>query len=192
MENVKAQPRKHAGLIQFIKFGLVGASNTAISFIIYALVLIVFSSGFGIPEENMVAYFSASIISWLISVLNSYFWSNRFVFKQKEGEQRVWWKTLIKTYISYATTGLILANILLFVWNDVVHIGQYLGWLVDIVNKLGIDRDAEAIGAYCSTILNLIITIPLNFVINKFWAYKDKKTKKVEEKAEIAKDNGDK
>ena len=169
------ETRRQSGLIQFIKFGLVGASNTIISFAIYALVLFGFSSILRISEKEMVAYLSASVISWIISVLNAFFWSNKFVFKVKSGEQRVWWKTLIKTYISYAGTGLILANVLLYFWISVINIGQYLGWVVDLASKFGFERTPEEIGSYCSTIINLVITIPLNFIINKFWAYRDKK-----------------
>ena len=81
------ETRRQSGLIQFIKFGLVGASNTIISFAIYALVLFGFSSILKISEKEMVAYLSASVISWIISVLNAFFWSNKFVFKVKSGEQ---------------------------------------------------------------------------------------------------------
>ena len=130
------ETRRQSGLIQFIKFGLVAASNTIISFAIYALVLFGFSSILKISEKEMVAYLSASVISWIISVLNAFFWSNKFVFKVKSGEQRVWWKTLIKTYISYAGTGLILANVLLYFWISVINIGQYLGWVVEKLGRI--------------------------------------------------------
>ncbi len=165
------KPKINKSLKQLIMFGLVGLSNTILSFVIYSGVLFGVKQGFGINESDSRNYIVASVISWIISVSNAYYWSNRYVFKEEKGENRIWWKTLIKTYVSYAGTGLILANILLFLWNDVVHIGQYLGWLADIAAKLGVDITPDNLGSYCASLINLVITIPLNFIINKFWAY---------------------
>ena len=179
-EEIKTEKKGFAALLQFIKFGIVGLSNTAVATIVNATSLYLFYKLGGIPEDNMLSYWTSSIISFIISVLNAFYWSNRYVFKNKEGEQRVWWKVLIKTYISYAWTGLFLNNVLLWVWNDVVHIGQYFGWLADIVVKMGIPMDGDRIVSYIAVFLNMVITIPLNFIMNKFWAYKGKK-KEVQE-----------
>lgn len=173
----KAKKGLIATFWQFIKFGIVGVSNTAVAMLVNAISLYLFYKLGGIPESNKISYWTSSILSWLISVLNAFYWSNRYVFKNKEGEQRVWWKVLIKTYISYAWTGLILSNILIWVWNDVVHIGRYFGWLADLVQKFGIEMTGDRIVSYIAVFLNMMITIPMNFVINKFWAYKGKKKK---------------
>ena len=92
-------------------------------------------------------YTPANIIGFTVSVFNSYYWNNKYVFKDEGG--RVWWKTFIKTYISYAGTGIILSNILLYLWIDVLGISKVVAPLI-----------------------NLIITVPINFVVNKFWAYR--------------------
>lgn len=125
-------------LVQFIKFGLVGVTNTAISYGIYALVL--WLGGH---------YLLASILSFVISVAWSFLLNNRFVFRKEPGEARVWWKTLLKTYLAYGVTGLLLANVLLYCWIDVLGVNQYLAFL-----------------------LNLVITIPTNFLLNKLWAFR--------------------
>lgn len=125
-------------LLQFIKFGLVGLTNTALSYSIYALIL--WLGGH---------YLLASIVSFVISVAWSYLLNNRFVFQKADGETRVWWKTLLKAYVSYGVTGLVLANILLYLWIDVLGVNQYLAF-----------------------ILNLVFTIPANFLLNKLWAFK--------------------
>lgn len=169
-----------AALVQFIKFGLVGVMNTFISMAVNALVLIFFNKVLGISEDEKVSYFTASIMAFIISVFSAYIWQNKFVFKQNEGEERVWWKVLLKTYLSYAGTGLILNNILLYLWNDVIHVGQYFGWLVDIVNAMGISITGDRIVSYIAVLLNMVITVPLNFIFNKFWAYKGKKTESKE------------
>ena len=40
---------------------------------------------------------------------------------------------------------------------------------------LWLQSDILGIPVYIATILNLIVTIPLNFLLNKFWVYRKKK-----------------
>jgi putative flippase GtrA len=127
--------------MQFIKFGIVGLSNTAISYIIYSVLVYL-----------RLHYLIASIIAFFISVLNSFFWNNKYVFKQEAGQKRNIAKSLVKTYVSYAFTGLFLQNILLFVFIELFEISKYI-----------------------APLLGLIITIPLNFVLNKLWAFQSVK-----------------
>ena len=54
--------------------------------------------------------------------------------------------------MSYAATGLVLHNILLWFWTEKIGLNDYI-----------------------VPIINLLITIPINFVMNKFWAFKTKK-----------------
>lgn len=128
-------------VIQFIKFGIVGCSNTVISYGVYSILTFI-----GIP------YLLSSIIGFVISVLNSYFWNNRYVFKQNENEVRNPWLTLLKTFISYAGTGLLLSNIILVFFVEILNFSKYIAPLI-----------------------SLGITIPLNFIINKFWSFKTTK-----------------
>ena len=124
-------------LIQFVKFGIVGLSNTLISYVVD-----VAGVRFGMH------YLLASILGFVISVLNSFYWNNKYVFGQGK-EERNLLKTLLKTFMAYAFTGLVLANILLYIWVDILGISEYLGPLI-----------------------NLVVTVPLNFVINKLWAFR--------------------
>lgn len=131
-------------IIQFIKFGVVGLSNTIISYLIYALLTYIGMS-----------YVLANIIGFVISVLNSFYWNNKYVFK--EGSQnRNLLNSLLKTFVAYGSTGLILNNILLILLVEYFEISKYF-----------------------APILVLIVTIPLNFVINKYWSFKtsDRKEK---------------
>ena len=104
---------KNKALInQIIRFGLVGISNTIVSYVIYAV-------AFALTDN----YFLANVLSWLLSVQNAYIWKNVFVFKEdKNVQKRVWWKVLLKTYAAYAFTGLLLNNLLLWLWVDVIDI----------------------------------------------------------------------
>jgi len=137
-------------LFQFIKFGIVGLSNTIISYIIYFVLVYIGSH-----------YLIASIIAFIISVLNSFFWNNKYVFKKDEEQKRNIFHSLIKTYISYAFTGLILQNLLLFLFIDIVQISKYM-----------------------APFFGLVITIPLNFILNKKWAFQTEKPKQDQQNEE--------
>lgn len=84
-------------------------------------------------------------------MLISYLLNSRFVFRQQEEGRQPWYKALAKVYASYALTELVLMGILLFVQERLLGIPHYI-----------------------ATFLNLCITVPLNFLLNKFWAYRKK------------------
>lgn len=163
---------KRDALVQFIKFGLVGVSNTVVSYVVYALVIYFLGTDY---------YLLASVLSFIISVLNAYIWQNIFVFKEEEGaEKRIWWKVLIKTYIAYSFTGLILNNLLLLLWIEVVDISKFAGPVLGLLADFGIVMTAKEFATYAAPIMNMVVSIPLNFVINKFWAYRQKDKKEIE------------
>lgn len=135
-------------IVQFIKFGIVGLSNTLISYAIYMICLLLFQNVGIFPRIN---YLIAQIIAFLLSVLWSFYWNNRMVFVLEEGGKRSLWRSLLKTYVSYSFTGLFLNSILLVLW----------------VNILGISE-------FIAPIINLLVSVPLNFIINKFWTFKSK------------------
>ncbi len=135
---LKVNEQVFGKVCQFVKFGIVGLSNTLISYVVY-VVLVMFT----------VHYLIASLLGFLISVVNAYYWNDRYVFNTGVEEKRVWWKVFLKTFMSYAGTGLVLNNILLIFWVDMLGVHKMLG-----------------------PILNLFITIPLNFLLNKYWAFK--------------------
>lgn len=157
---------KLAALWQFVKFGLVGAFNTLLSYGIYNLCYYAFNTGVHI----------ANIVGFIISVLSAYLLQSKFVFKQEEGsEKRVWWKVLIKTYISYSFTGLLLTELLLLLWMNVIDISQYLGGACGWLAGFGIVFTPKDLAASLAPLLNMVVTIPTNFIINKFWAYRSKR-----------------
>ena len=139
-------------VVQFLKFGLVGASNTVIGYLIYAASLKVLRLLNLWPSIDI---YISQFIMFVLSVAWSFYWNNRFVFKKEEETERNLGKALIKTYVSYAFTSLILSELLLMVWVKILGVNDYV-----------------------APILSLIITVPLNFVIQKFWAFKDKKNEK--------------
>lgn len=169
--------KKVRELTQFIGFCIVGLSNTLICEGIYVVLLF-----WGVH------YLAANIIGNLISILNAYYWSNKYVFKAKEGEKRVWWKVLLKTYATYGFSMLLSAGLLVF-WLEVVKLEQYMGPVLSLLEacdilplfaKFGMLLEAGILSEILAAGINLIITIPLNYIINKYWAYRNKNNNKSE------------
>lgn len=125
--------------VQFVKFGLVGVSNLLVYYVVYSVLLY-----FGCH------YTIANGIGFVVSVLNSFLWNSLFVFKKAEGEKRNNAATLVKTFISYALTGLVLQTFLLHLLIDRMHLS-----------------------AYIAPILTVCVTTPMNFLMNKFWSYRE-------------------
>ena len=165
MEEQKKRGGKLETLWQLIKFGLVGVSNTIVSYAVNAVCYLVLD----------INEYVAALLGFVISVLNAYFWQSRFVFREsEEGEHRVWWQVLIKTYISYAFSGLLLTELLLFLWIKVLDIGQYMTPLADWLADYGIHMTPKDVAVMLAPFINMVITIPINFCINKFWAYRQR------------------
>ena len=122
---------------QFVKFGLVGLSNTLVSWACYYLFLWI--------DEDL--YMVGSIVGTVLSIANAFFWNDRFVFKGGENDWKSKLKRLAKTYVSYGGTSLL---------------STFLLWLEV---QLGVSK-------VVAPIVNLIITIPLNFIINKLWTFR--------------------
>ena len=133
-------------LIKFIKFGIVGVSNTVLSYVLNILSLFLFQR-MGVSPK--VDYLLAIAVAFILSVFWSFLWNNKYVFTKGEGEKRVWWKTLIKTYIAYSFTGIFLSSVLSYIWINIFHISKVIAPLI-----------------------NLVISVPVNFIINRFWAFK--------------------
>ena len=111
------------------------------------------------PYNISFDYLIGSVLGFIISVLWSFFWNNKLVFN-KDAEKRSIWKSLLKTYLSYAATGIVLANALLYIFVDLMGISKAVAPFV-----------------------GLLITVPLNFVLNKYWAFRKEK-KRITEKDE--------
>ncbi len=96
-------------------------------------------------------YLLANVVGFFVSVLNAYYWSDRFVFKKGTNEQRGLWPSLMKTVLAYASTGIVLNSILL--------------WL--LIDKM-------VLSEYIAPLIILLITVPTNFILNKYWSFKTK------------------
>lgn len=131
------EDKKGEIILQFIKFGLVGVSNTLVAWACYYFFLWI--------DEDL--YMIGSVVGTVVSIANAFFWNDKFVFKSDNNDWRSKLKRLGKTYVSYGGTSLL---------------GILLLWIE--VRFWGISKAI-------APPLNLIITIPLNFLLNKFWTF---------------------
>lgn len=129
---------------QFVKFGIVGFSNTFISYFIIVGCLYLFSI-FDIRYD----YILANFISFIISVGWSYYWNRRYVFNVKSNNKKQEILRIVKTYFSYFLSGIIITNICSLILIEQLFISKYV-----------------------SPIFVLGITVPINFILIKYWAIK--------------------
>lgn len=120
-------------IVQFLKFGIVGLSNTFIAFSVYYAMLWL-----------GVHYVMANFFGWCIGVFNAFYWNNKYVFKSTNN----WQQAILRTYISYAVT-LVIGTSLLYA----------------LVEMLGISE-------YYAPFFSLIVSTPINFMMNKHWSFK--------------------
>ena len=132
---------------QFITFALVGVTNTIVYYFVNLLVMLAIR-----PFSPEIDYICGNIAGFFVSVLWSFCLNNRLVFKKNESEKRNIGITLAKTYLSYAFTGVILSNIISYVLIDIFLVSKYI---VPIINS--------------------VVGLPINFALNKFWAFRNLK-----------------
>lgn len=133
-------------MAQFILFGMVGLSNALVHYLSYDASLLMFRHWglFGASD-----YLAAQTAAFFISTTWCFFWNNRLVFTRQQAQKHAILKGLLKTYITYAFTGLFLNWLLLFLW----------------VQKLGISE-------FIAPLINILLNTPINFLMSKFWAFK--------------------
>lgn len=137
MKIVELVKRCKTLFLQFVKFGIVGFMNTVISLLTYYLLVFL--------EIN---YLIANAAGFVLSVINSYFWNSRYVFKDKTEESGV--RAFSKVFISYFVSFCI-SSLLIYLFVQILEISEYL-----------------------APILRLVVTIPFNFFMNKLWAFKER------------------
>lgn len=138
----KLSDEKKESLIQFLKFGIVGFSNTLLSYLINVAVLLLLR-----PYKLSWDYIAGNVIAFLVSVLWSFYWNNKYVFGGGFGQG--WFGKLMKSYLSYGFTGIVLSNVFSYIWINVLNISKFI-----------------------APLLNLIISVPLNYIIHKYWVFK--------------------
>ena len=121
-------------LINIIKFSIVGVSNTLLNFVIFILL-----NNIGIN------YILASIIAYIILIINSYFWNSRLVFKYDNKNK----KSILIKFIILNLIGLSINAVL----------------MATLVGVLAIKKIVAMF------IVSLLVTC-INYILNKIWLFK--------------------
>lgn len=139
--------KKYPAFYKFVKFGIVGASNTAVSLATYYLLVILFKidTQIGLQVVNLVAF--------IASVMNSYLWNTVWVFKSEAKKQDKKDKATApaKFFATYIFT-YVLSAVLLVLWTEVLGISEFI-----------------------APVLSICITMPINYFALKIWTFRVKK-----------------
>lgn len=92
-------------------------------------------------------YILANTLGYGASILNAYFWNSRKVFNERQDNE---FKALVKTFVVYGLSFL-LSSMLLYLQVDMLGMSDKV-----------------------APVISLIITIPINFFMNKYWIYAGK------------------
>lgn len=88
-------------------------------------------------------YQIANIGGFITGSLNGYIWNRVWVFKNSKKNL----SSIVKFYLSYLSTWL-LSAILLYIWIEVFNISDKI-----------------------APIINVVITTPINYLLNKYWVF---------------------
>ena len=91
-------------------------------------------------------YQIANIGGFITGSLNGYIWNRIWVFKNSKKNL----SSIVKFYFSYLSTWL-LSAILLYIWIEIFNISDKI-----------------------APIINVVITTPINYFMNKYWVFKYK------------------
>lgn len=94
-------------------------------------------------------YLVGSVLGTVLSIANAFFWNDRFVFTGNARDLFSVLRRLGRTYVSYGGTSALSVFLL---WAEVTffHVSRSV-----------------------APVVNLLVTIPLNFLINKFWTFRN-------------------
>ena len=147
--HIRWEEEKWKSFFQFVRFAMVGVSNVLVSYTVNVCTLLLIRT---VKKDLPYDYVIANAVAFLVSVFWSWSWNSRKVFKAELASPRDKLRSLLRTYASYAFTGLGLNNLLSTFWIHVVKISRFI-----------------------APLLNIPISMPINFFIIKKWAYRGKK-----------------
>lgn len=122
---------------QFIKFALVGCSNTVIVLIVYYAVVLILGEKFYILGQSL---------GYVAGIANSYFLNSRFVFHAKAVNNQ----SFIKMCICYGMT-YFLQIALLYLQVDVLHLSKFVAPIVAILITTPVNFFLNKIFAFHNT-----------------------------------------
>lgn len=136
---------KLGGIVQFIKFGLVGISNTAVDWIVYFLLV-----HFVMTQTS--AEPTAKAISFVVAVINSYIWNTIWTFKKEYKSAAKGTSSKSGIFVKFFVVSLIGWGINYFVFKY-TRFNLSQGQIISLIAASG-------------------VAVIWNFFGNKLWTYK--------------------
>ncbi len=149
------QTRLYKKYGQFVQFCIVGGTNFLVSLLVYSGVLFLFRL---FPDFRFTAVLQddttikaqiANVLAFVISVLNAYVLNRIWVFRKEA--KKTGKGAIVRFFSSYAFT-FTLSMFLTWFWINVTHFSEFI-----------------------VPFLNVLITTPLNFLLSKFFTFREKR-----------------
>ena len=150
--HVELTEKQWAAFLQFVRYCIVGFANTVVNLLFNYLTLwIIERTGWngvigGVEGFNR---HLGTAVGFLACCVNSYFFNSRYTFDvetNKSFSRHL--SAFLKVVVSYSFAML------------------FLGWALNVLWV------ALKIHPFIGALINVIVGIPINFVLNKFWAFK--------------------
>ncbi|MDO4927626.1 MAG: GtrA family protein [Corynebacterium sp.] len=173
-------------MMQFIKFGLVGGSGTVVNLIVVAISRNLFSWGWNISEHDafMNLLGSAFHIRWyhvymtiafVVANIWNYqlnrYWTFRAAYRPK------WFRG----FFAFLATGIGAFIVSQMVATGLMNPNSPIALPSDIFDDSNLWRTKM----YWASAISIIVAMPINFLINKLWAFRTPKPKVVIEQEPV-------
>ena len=131
---------------QFIKFAIVGVINTTIHTLIFNI-----ASALGFH------YLISQTLGYFISSINGFLMNYKLVFKAENADKGM----VMRFYATY-TMSFIITLVMSYIYVDLLGLNPTVDLFSIITVKI-------------LPLLTLVVTVPFNFILNKYWVYKEEK-----------------
>lgn len=141
---MKNDQSKNGGLIQFLKFAIVGVVNTGVDWVVFYLLIHLVTN---------IDHSTAKAISFILALLNSYIWNTIWTFKNEYQKTSISKSAIFAKFVVVSLVG----------WGINVYVFSLVS---NNLNTIIINKDfLPLVSASASAII-------WNFFGNKFWTYK--------------------
>ena len=150
-------------IVQFLKFVLIGVSNTLIDLIVCRALQWLFGT---FSDAQILTYYLPKVIGYCCGIANSYFWNSRWTFRAEH--RRDVGEIGLFVLVNLVTLGLSL--LLMWLFKRVLGLNV---WWIDTFGENGFTRIIS--GDFFCTALSTGIALIVNFIGNKLVVFTGKK-----------------
>jgi putative flippase GtrA len=145
-----------ASLVQLAKYGIIGIGNTLLTAVIIWLVLKFIFGVNGNKEASLIAMTTANICGYVAGLINSFIFNRSWTFKSHKS----WRKSFLKFVAGFAGCYVIQLTVVLLSNESNVFSPIRYG-------------DYTLTAAYICQLMGIIVYTVLNFMYNKYYAFRE-------------------